>query len=218
MAPLTVDVWSDVVCPWCYIGKRRLEAALAAFDHPDGVEVTWHAFELDPDAPPLHAGRPAERLAEKYGSSVEQAEAMNAQVTELAAQEGLEYHLDGARGGSSFDAHRLIRLAAEHGRQAEAEERMFRAYFTEGEAIGDRETLVRLGIGLGLDETEVRALLEGDRFAAEVREDEAVAGRIGIHGVPFFVLDRRFGVSGAQPAEILLQAFEHARRAGEEAA
>jgi predicted DsbA family dithiol-disulfide isomerase len=217
MAPLTVDVWSDVVCPWCYLGKRRLEAALAAFDDPEGVEVTWHAFELDPDAPPVHEGRPAERLAEKYGSSLEQAEAMNAQMTELAAREGLEYHLDTARGGNSFDAHRLIRLAAEHGRQGEAEERMFRAYFTEGEAIGAPETLVRLGTVLGLDAEEVRETLGSDRFAADVREDEAVAARLGIRGVPFFVLDRRYGVSGAQPAEVLVQALEHARRGGAEA-
>jgi predicted DsbA family dithiol-disulfide isomerase len=218
MAPLTVDVWSDVVCPWCYLGKRRLEAALARFEHPDGVEVTWHAFELDPEAPPVHQGRPAERLAEKYGSSVEQAEAMNAQMTELAAQEGLEYHLDTARGGNSFDAHRLIALAALHGRQAEAEERMFRAYFTDGEAIGDPEVLVRLGGELGLDPVEVRAMLESDHLAAEVRADEATAGRLGIRGVPFFVLDRRYGVSGAQPADVLVEALEHARSHGAAAA
>jgi predicted DsbA family dithiol-disulfide isomerase len=211
MPPLTVDVWSDVVCPWCYIGKRRLEAALARFEHPDGVEVTWHAFELDPDAPPVREGAAAEHLAEKYGSSVAQAEAMHAQMTELAAQEGLEYHLDRARGGNSFDAHRLVRLATEHGRQDAAEERLFRAYFTEGEAIGDRETLVRLAGELGLDEGQARETLAGDRFAADVREDEALAGRLGIQGVPFFVLGRRYGVSGAQPADVLVQALEQAR-------
>jgi predicted DsbA family dithiol-disulfide isomerase len=202
MAPLTIEVWSDVVCPWCYVGKRRIEQAVEAFPHD--VQLVWRSFELDPHAPPERTGSSAEHLASKYGMSVEQAEASNAQMTELAAGEGLEYHLDRTRGGNSFDAHRLIHLAAAHGMQDAMKERLMRAYFTEGEAIGDRETLVRLAAELGLD---AREALEGDAYADAVRADEELAARIGIRGVPYFVLDRRYGVSGAQPAELLLEAL-----------
>jgi predicted DsbA family dithiol-disulfide isomerase len=208
MAPLTVEIWSDVVCPWCYIGKRRFEAALAEFPHE--VETVWRSFELDPGAPPTREHTATEHLAAKYGMSLEQAQASHAQMTELAAAEGLEYHFETARGGNSFDAHRLIHLAAAHGRQAEAQERMMRAYFTEGVAIGDRERLVALAGDLGLDVDEARSVLESDAYADAVREDENLAQRIGIQGVPFFVLGRRYGVSGAQPAEILVKALEQA--------
>ena len=208
MAPLTVEIWSDVVCPWCYIGKRRFEAALADFPHE--VETVWRSFELDPGAPPTREHTATAHLAAKYGMSVEQAQASHAQMTELAAAEGLEYHFETARGGNSFDAHRLIHLAAAHGLQAEAQERVMRAYFTEGVAIGDREQLVALAADLGLDADEARGVLESDAYADAVREDEHLAQRIGIQGVPFFVLGRRYGVSGAQPAEILVQALEKA--------
>jgi predicted DsbA family dithiol-disulfide isomerase len=208
--PLTVEIWSDVVCPWCYIGKRRFEAAVERFD--GDVEVVWRSFELDPGAPATRQHSAAEHLASKYGMSVEQAEASHAQMTELAAQEGLEYHFEKARGGNSFDAHRLIHLANAHGKQAEAQERVMRAYFTEGVPIGDREALIALGAELGLD---ARRALESDEYADAVRADELLAQQIGIQGVPFFVLNRRYGVSGAQPAEVLVQALEAA--AGETA-
>jgi predicted DsbA family dithiol-disulfide isomerase len=208
MAPLTVEIWSDVVCPWCYIGKRRFEAALVDFPHE--VEYTWRSFELDPGAPPTREHSASEHLAAKYGMSLEQAQASHAQMTDLAAQEGLEYHLENARGGNSFDAHRLIHLAAAHGKQDEAKERLMRAYFTEGVAIGDREALVALAADIGLDPDEARSVLESDAYADAVRADEQLAHRIGINGVPFFVLDRRLGVSGAQPAEVLVQALEKA--------
>jgi predicted DsbA family dithiol-disulfide isomerase len=208
--PLTVEIWSDVVCPWCYIGKRRFEAAVERFD--GDVEVVWRSFELDPGAPATREHSAAEHLASKYGMSVEQAEASHAQMTELAAQEGLEYHFEKARGGNSFDAHRLIHVANAHGKQAEAQERVMRAYFTEGVPIGDREALIALGADLGLD---ARAALESDEYAEAVRADELLAQQIGIQGVPFFVLNRRYGVSGAQPAEVLVQALETA--AGETA-
>jgi predicted DsbA family dithiol-disulfide isomerase len=208
MARLTVEIWSDVVCPWCYIGKRRFEAAAAQFPHE--VEYTWRSFELDPSAPPTREHGATEHLAAKYGMSLDQARASHAQMTELAAQEGLEYHFDKARGGNSFDAHRLIHLAAAHGRQDEAKERLMRAYFTEGVAIGDREALVALAADIGLDPDEARAVLDGDAYADAVRDDETLAHRIGINAVPFFVLNRRYGVSGAQPAEILVQALEKA--------
>jgi len=192
------------VCPWCYIGKRRFEAAVEQFDGE--VDVTWRSFELDPGAPPVREHTASEHLAAKYGMSHEQAEASHAQMTALAAQEGLEYHFERARGGNSFDAHRLIHLATADGLQDEAMERVMRGYFTEGLPIGDREALVALAAELGLD----GSALDSDAYADAVREDEHLAQRIGIQGVPFFVLDRRYGVSGAQPAEILVQALEKA--------
>jgi predicted DsbA family dithiol-disulfide isomerase len=206
MAPLTVEIWSDVVCPWCYVGKRRFETALEAFEHRDDVEVVWRSFELDPNAPPEREDSSAEHLAAKYGMSVEQAERSNAQMTETAAGEGLEYHLDRTRGGNSFDAHRLIQAAKDQGLQDAMKERLMRAYFTEGEAIGDAETLVRLALEVGVDPTG----LKDGGYADAVREDEDLARRIGIQGVPYFVLGRRYGISGAQPAELLLQALNKA--------
>jgi predicted DsbA family dithiol-disulfide isomerase len=210
MAPFPVDIWSDVVCPWCYIGKRRFEVALERFDHAGDVEVTWHSFELDPTAP-RHRDRPLdESLAEKYGMSIDEARASHARLTELAAAEGLEYRFDIARPGNTFDAHRLIHLAAERGRQGDMKDRLMRGYLTEGEPIGDRDALARMAADVGLSEDEARTVLAGGRYSAEVREDERLAHQIGIRGVPFFVLDRRFGVSGAQPTEVLLQALDHA--------
>jgi predicted DsbA family dithiol-disulfide isomerase len=208
--PLTVEIWSDIVCPWCYIGKRRFEAALDRFDHRDEVSVLWRSFELDPQAPVDLEGTSAERLAEKYGMTHERAQAAQAQVTEAAAQEGLAYRLDIARGGNTFTAHRLVHEAAVHGRQAAAQERLMAAYFTEGEAISDPETLARLVAEAGVDPDEARAVAFGDRHGDAVREDELLAARLGIQGVPFFVLDRRYGVSGAQPAEVLLEALQRA--------
>lgn len=212
MAPLALEIWSDVVCPWCYVGKRRLEAALALVPDRDEVEVRWRSFQLDPEAPAVRDVRSDEHLAAKYGMSVEDARALNAQMTELAAAEGLEYHLDRTRGGNTFDAHRLIQLGAARGVQDAVKERLMRGYFTEGEAVSDHETLVRLGAEAGLDPDEARATLESDAYADDVRADEDLARRMGIRGVPYFVLNRRFGVSGAQPAEVLVQAFERARQ------
>ena len=210
MAQLTVDIWSDVVCPWCYIGKRRFEAALEQFEHRDDVTVLWHSFELDPEAPPVAEGRSAERLAAKYGMTVEEAAGRQAEITTLAAQDGLTYDLAESRGGNTFDAHRLIHLAAEHRLGDAAMERLMQAYFSEREAIGDRETLQRLAVEAGLPAEEVREVLEGERYADAVRADERAATQIGIRGVPFFVLGRKYGVSGAQPAEVLLQALQQA--------
>jgi predicted DsbA family dithiol-disulfide isomerase len=210
MPKLTVDIWSDVVCPWCYIGKRRFEAALEGFEHRDDVTVLWHSFELDPEAPPVAEGRSAERLAAKYGMSVEEASARQAEITALAAQDGLTYNLAESRGGNTFDAHRLIHLAAEHGLGDAVMERLMNAYFSEREAIGDPDTLQRLAVEAGLPAEEVREVLEGERYADAVRADERAATQIGVRGVPFFVLGRKYGVSGAQPAEVLLQALQQA--------
>jgi predicted DsbA family dithiol-disulfide isomerase len=208
--PLTVEIWSDVVCPWCYIGKRRFEAALARFEHADEVTVMWRSFELDQEAPDVPEGTATERLAAKYGMSFERAEQLHAEMTERAAADGLEFRFDLARGGNTFDAHRLIHLAATYGHQAAAQERLMRAYFTEGEAISDPETLVRVLAEVGVDPQEARDVLASDRFASDVREDELLAAQLGIQGVPFFVLDRRYGISGAQPPEAIVQALERA--------
>ena len=207
---MLVDIWSDVVCPWCYLGKRRIEAALERFEHRDAVEVHWHSFELDPQAGPSGDVSGAERLAAKYGMDVEDARARHAQLEEAARAEGLEYHLDRTRGGNSFDAHRLHQLAIDRGLADAVMERLMRAYFTEGEAIDDRDVLVRLVAEAGLDPDEARAVLESDRYGEEVRADEHTAARIGVRGVPFFVLGRRFGVSGAQTPDIMLEALQKA--------
>jgi len=208
--PLTVEIWSDVVCPWCYIGKRRFEAALEAFEHADEVTVMWRSFELDQEAPKVAEGTATERLAAKYGMSLERAQQLHAEMTERAAEEGLDFRFDLARGGNTFDAHRLIHLAATYGHQAAAKERLMRAYFTEGEPIADPETLIRVVAEVGVDPVEARDVLQTDRFAEDVREDELLASQLGIQGVPFFVLDRRYGVSGAQPPEVLVQALQRA--------
>jgi predicted DsbA family dithiol-disulfide isomerase len=210
MAPLTVDIWSDVVCPWCYIGKRRFEAALAQFEHRDDVVVTWHSFELDPTAPQVAEGDPAERLSAKYGMSVEEARKRQDEITALAAQDGLRYDLAGARGGNTFDAHRLIHLGAEQGLADPVMERLMSAYFGEREPIGDPAALQRLATEAGLPAEQVAEVLEGDGHADAVRADEDTAARLGIGGVPFFVLGRRYGLSGAQPPEIILQALQQA--------
>ena len=208
--PLTVEIWSDVVCPWCYIGKRRFEAALERFGHADEVTVMWRSFELDQEAPKVAEGTATERLAAKYGMSLERAQQLHAEMTERAAEEGLDFRFDLARGGNTFDAHRLIHLAATYGHQAAAKERLMRAYFTEGEPIADPETLIRVVSEVGVDPAEARDVLQTDRFAEDVREDELLASQLSIQGVPFFVLDRRFGVSGAQPPEVLVQALQKA--------
>jgi predicted DsbA family dithiol-disulfide isomerase len=202
---MDVEIWSDIACPWCYIGKRRFEAALAQFEHRDDVRVTWRSFELDPAAPAEREGERAARLAEKYGMTVEQARQMERQMTDTAAGEGLDFRFDIARSGTTFDAHRVVHLAAEHGLQDAMKERLLRAYFSEGELMSDREALVRLAVEVGLDQDEVRQMLASDRFADEVRGDEQLAHAFGISAVPTFVVDRQLGASGAHPPEALLQ-------------
>lgn len=212
---MDVEIWSDINCPWCYIGKRRIEAALAKFAHADAVNVLWRSFELDPEAPAELPGNGAVMLAEKYGVPLERAQAMEQTVSDTAAADGLDYDLEHARIGSSFDAHRLVHLAGRHGLQDAMKERLFRARFTEGRLISDPETLVELASEVGLDGAEVRTMLAGDEFVDAVRADELAARQLGITGVPMFVVDRAFGISGAQPAEQLLALLEHAWEAGD---
>jgi predicted DsbA family dithiol-disulfide isomerase len=200
---MNVEIWSDIACPWCYVGKRRFEAALAAFEHRDDVTVTWRSFELDPAAPRERGGDRARHLAEKYGVSVERAIEMQDHMTKVAAGDGLDFRFDIARSGNTFDAHRVLHLAAEHGAQDAMKERLMRAYLTEGELVGDPEALERLAVEAGLPRQAVLEVLASDRYAAEVRKDERTAAELGIHAVPFFVVDRALGASGAQPPEVL---------------
>jgi len=212
---MKVEIWSDVVCPWCYIGKRRLESALDGLEElADDVEVVWRSFELDPSAPAEAENELDEALAGKYGMSVEEAREMMAHMTRTGAEEGLELNFDRARGGNTLDAHRMLHFAAAHGLQSVMKERLFRAYMTEGRAIADRDELARLAGEVGLDAEEARAMLESDRFVEEVRRDEARARELGIRGVPFFLIDERGAVPGAQPAHLLREALRKMAAAG----
>ena len=201
---MRVEIWSDITCPWCYIGRRRFEKALDHFSNRDEVEVVWRSFQLDPNAPLEYPGSSHEMLMQRYGISRERAQAMHDQVTALAADEGLEYRFDLVRPVNTHDAHRLIHLAAVHGLQGEMKERLQKAYFTEGLVLSDVETLVRLAEETGLDADETRLALESNAFSDSVRADIRRARMLGIGGVPFFLVDETYGISGAQPAEAFL--------------
>ena len=209
---LRVDVWSDIACPWCYVGKRRLEAALERFPHREAVEVRWRAFELDPSAPRTFDPEVdyAQRLAHKYATSIASARTMIRNMVDTAAAHGLAFDFDRIRPGNTFDAHRLVHLATERGHGDAAKERFLRTYMSEGAAIGEPEVLCRLAIEVGLDPDEVRATLDGDGYADAVRAEEVRAMELGIRGVPFFVFGGRFGASGAQPPDLLLKALTKA--------
>jgi predicted DsbA family dithiol-disulfide isomerase len=207
---MQVEIWSDVVCPWCYIGKRRFERAVASFGHP--VEVVWRSYELDPEAPPVRTGPSVERIARKYGITVPQAEAAQRRIIDVAGTEGLDYHLERARSGRSFDAHRLLHLAGERGIQDAVKERLLAGYLQEGVAIGLREELAPLAVSAGLDAEEVEAVLAGDAYADDVRADEIRGMELGITGVPFFVIGGRFAIPGAQDPQTILATLDRAWR------
>ena len=213
---MKIEVWSDVVCPWCYIGKRRLEAALDDFD--EDVEVVWRSFELDPSAPRQTDKPLDESLAAKYGTSLEGARRMIERMTQTAADEGLDFDFDSAQPGNTFDAHRVIHFAAEHGKQGEMKERLLKAYMTEGRPIADRDELAKLAGEVGLDAEQVRTMLSTDAFADAVRQDEAEARQVGVTGVPFFLIDEQFGVPGAQTPDVLIDTFQRVRAMSAEAA
>ncbi len=204
---MTVEIWTDIVCPWCYIGKRRFEKALAGFEHRDEVKVIWRSFELDPDAPQSLGMSLDQRLAQKYGITEAEARATHERVTALAAAEGISYRFDIAQVGNTFAAHRLVHLAETQGLAGAMEERLMKAYFTEGLAISDTETLIRLGVEAGVDAAMARTALEDSGFAEEVRFDEARAAQFGITGVPFFAIEEHWGISGAQPREVFREAL-----------
>ncbi|MFE7593125.1 MULTISPECIES: DsbA family oxidoreductase [unclassified Kitasatospora] len=207
---MRVEIWTDINCPWCYIGKARFEQALAAFPHREEVEVVHRSFELDPRAP--HEARPVvPLLAAKYGMSLEQAEAAEARIAENAHAEGLPYLREGRDAANSFDMHRLLHFAEEHGRQGQLLDALYRANFAEERSAFEEGRLVELAVEAGLDgEAAAAVLADPEAYAEAVREDETTASAMGATGVPFFVLDRRLGVSGAQPAETFTRALEQA--------
>ncbi len=210
---MRIEIWSDVVCPWCFIGKRRLEAALAEFAHRDEVEVEYRSFELDPTAPTAATERTEVVLARKYGGGIEGARAMQAQVTEVAAGVGLEYHLDQTMRGNTADAHRLLHLALKESGprvQAHLKEALMLAHFTHGVDVTDHDALRKVATDVGLDPSRVDAVLAGDEYGDAVRADVDQARAFGATGVPFFVVDRRYAVSGAQPSEVFTQLLEQA--------
>lgn len=205
---IKVDIWSDIACPWCYIGKRRFEAALAEFSQREQVDVVWHSFELDPAASLVNPTHARENLAAKYGETPEGAQKMIDHMTSMAAGEGLDFHFDTLKLTNTFQGHQVIHLAAEYGLQDTAKERLLKAYLSDGEDLGDMDTLVRLAEDVGLDGGEVRAALEQQTYTQAVRNDETQAQAYGISGVPFFVLNGEYGVSGAQSPTILLNALD----------
>lgn len=206
-AKVRIDIWSDVICPWCYIGKRRLETALQGFEHADDVELHWHAFQLDPSHPQGRQEPVHDMLAKKFGAPAAQVRAMTRQVTEVAAGDGLHYALDRAIAVNTLDAHRLNRLADKYGLGGAMHERLLRAHLCEGEIVDDLDVLVRLGAEVGVPPEEAERALRGDDFAAEVADDIDHARRLGVTGVPFFVLNNAYGVSGAQPVGTFLAAL-----------
>jgi predicted DsbA family dithiol-disulfide isomerase len=205
---MQVEIWSDVVCPWCYLGKRRFERALESFGHAAEVTVVYRSFELDPAATPGVTTPTAEVLATRYGMTVQQAGDAQRQMEQRAAQDGLEFKLDDLRSGSTRDAHRLLHLAKAHGRQAELAERLHRAYFTEHASVFDRATLTELAVESGLERDDVLRVLASDEYADAVQADEELGRSLGISGVPFFAIDRRYGIAGAQPAETIAATLE----------
>lgn len=209
--PLTVEIWSDVQCPWCYIGKRRFETALA--DSGEQVAITYRSFELAPDTPVDYDGTPADYLSDRKGISREQASEMMAHVTGLAAQEGLAYDFDHVHQTNTVLAHELLHLARERGVQAELKERLLAAYFEQGRHVGRVEELVELGTDVGLDADEIRAALADHRYLPAVKADVAQGAAYGIRGVPFYVIDGALGVSGAQSPETFVAALAQARAA-----
>jgi predicted DsbA family dithiol-disulfide isomerase len=205
-----IDVWSDFLCPFCHLGRRQLELALAEFEHADDVDVVWHSFQLDRTAPAEMEGSNVQRIADKYGVSLEQMEQSQRQMAASAAEVGLDYQWERTVGGNSYAAHRLHHYARSVGREQEYMDRLMRGWYSEGASIGDHETLVRLAVEAGLHAGEVRSVLESDDFGQDVRTDVALASQIGITAVPTFVLDQKYGVSGAQGVEPMLKAIRYA--------
>jgi predicted DsbA family dithiol-disulfide isomerase len=206
---MRVDIWSDVVCPFCYIGKKRLEHV--AEEVGIELEIHWHSFELDPNAPAKHDTSNTERLAKKYGRSYAEMEEMERNVAAMAASEGIDFQWQKANSGNSFNAHRIIHLAQSKGLGNEAKEAFFHAYMTEGLAIGEREVVEEIASRIGLDNAEVEYVLDSDELADFVRHDEKIAHeQLKVTGVPFFVFDQKLALSGAQPREVFLQALQQA--------
>jgi predicted DsbA family dithiol-disulfide isomerase len=207
---MKVEIWSDVMCPFCYIGKRRFEDVLQQFESKDKIEIEWKSFQLNPDLETDPSITINQYLADKKGWTLDHAEQMNTHVTEMAAEAGLTYHLDKAVVANSFKAHRFSHLAKTHGLGVEAEEQLFKAYFTDSKNIDDNEILLGLGKEIGLDTAEVKQVLESDRYADEVKQDIDMAQQLRIQGVPFFVFNNKYAVSGAQAVPVFQQTLHKA--------
>lgn len=207
---MQIDIWSDIACPWCYIGKRRLETALADYPHRDEVGVTWHSYQLDPTLPEHYEGTEIEYLATRKGMPEEQVREMFGHVTEQAAGEGLAYDFDRLVVANSARAHELLHLAKDRGHADAVKEALLSGHFEHGTDIGDVDTLVRVGVESGLDEGEIRAALEDGRYRAAVASDIDMARQIGVTGVPFVVVDMKYAVSGAQPPEVFREVLDTA--------
>ena len=207
---MQVEIWSDVVCPWCYLGKRRFERALESFAHRDEVTVVYRSFDLDPSASRDVTTPTVDLLATRYGMTAEEASSAQRQMVQRAAQDGLEFRMDALRSGNTRDAHRLVQLAKARGHQAELVERLHRAYFTEERSVFDHASLIELAVAAGLDREDVLTVLASDEYGDAVDADEALARSFGANGVPFFVVDRRYGISGAQPADVMTQTLDQA--------
>jgi predicted DsbA family dithiol-disulfide isomerase len=207
---MQVEIWSDVVCPWCYLGKRRFERALESFGHRDEVDVVYRSFELDPEAPAGVTTPTIEVLATKYRMSAQQAHDTQRQMEQRAAADGLEFRMEELYSGNTRDAHRLLHLAKDRGVQPELAERLHRAYFSEGKSVFDHESLTEIAVSAGLDRDEVGRVLAGDEYRDAVETDEEMARELGANAVPLFVIDRRYGISGAQPPEVIAQTLERA--------
>jgi predicted DsbA family dithiol-disulfide isomerase len=205
---MKIEIWSDVMCPFCYIGKRRFEDALQQFAHKDEVEVEWKSFQLNPDLQTDPSLNINQYLADVKGWNLDYAQQMNNHVTEMAAQVGLTYDFDKAIVANSFNAHRFSHLAKKHGLGEAAEEALFKAYFTDGKNIDDQDTLIDLGTSIGLNGDEVKQTLGNDAFADAVKSDIAEAQQLGIRGVPFFVMNNKYGVSGAQAVPVFSETLE----------
>ena len=204
---MKVEIWSDVMCPFCYIGKHKFENALEQFAHKDDVEVVWKSFQLNPDIKTDPNKNTTEYLAEVKGWSLVQAQEATQYVTDVAKKVGLTYNMDKAVVANSFDAHRFLHFAKQHGVQNEAKEQLLKAYFTEGSNTADHDTLMQLGTAVGLDSEELKSLLNSDLYTDEVRHDIYEAQQVGVRGVPFFVLNNKYVVSGAQESNLFLQAL-----------
>lgn len=205
---MKIEIWSDYVCPFCYIGKRRLEQALDLFDHREKVEVVFRSFQLNPTSPTYTNKDIHTVLAEKFGVSYDQAKKMNEQVGRQAEEVGLKYHFDTMKPTNTLDAHRLSHYAKSLGKDKELTERLLKAYFTDSLHIGDHETLASIAEEIGLDRTEVKQLLESDQYKKEVDADQQEASRLGITGVPFFVFNEKYAVQGAQPTEVFSEVLQ----------
>lgn len=204
----TIDVWSDVICPWCYLGLTYLDRALAEFEHADRVDVVLHSYELDPTAPVRDEVPMVTRIARKYGTSEEQVEASQARIASLGEEVDLDFHFDRTARGNTFDAHRLLHRAREHGVQLELKTALFRAYFTDGDVVGEHDTLRRVAGEVGLPADAVAEVLDTDVHAGEVRADVDRARQMGVSGVPYFLFDGEVGFGGAQPPERMLRALD----------